>query len=234
MTAPTDDEGHRSASRDELLTGLPLPPQAVRILDSLLPVRGRSRRGYVRPPDTLAEAWQPASRAVFREWLGCEPPSLPSLVEDRGLLEHFVVRPGEQLPPRRAIAPGTNVTSSVLYAPADLQWGAPGSYASAAERRMVTVSLLTGYGAPWPQAPRPTWQVRTDEGSGDSVVVPVGGALIGVQRRHADSTRLAWSEPTPSPGFNVTVWAHLPPVVAVSTLVEDWTSMRLRPSPHPH
>ncbi|NAZ74325.1 hypothetical protein GTQ99_02645 [Kineococcus sp. T13] len=229
MTEPTDAEGW-----NEPLTGLPLPPPAVRILDSLLPMRGRSRRGYNRPPDTLAEAWQPTSQASLRDWLGFEPPTLPSLTADHGLIDHFVVHPFEERPPRRAIPPGTNVTFSVLYVPADIAWAAPGSYAAAAERGMVTVSLLTGYGAPWPQVPRPTWQVRSSEASGDSVVVPLGSALIGVQRRRAALTRLAWSVTTPSPGFNVEVWAHLPPVVAVSALVKDWASTRLRPLPHPH
>jgi hypothetical protein len=183
---------------------------------------------------THDEAWQPASQAGFRDWLGFEPPTLPSLTADHGLTEHFVVHPFEERPPRRAIPPGTNVTLSVLYVPADIEWAASGSYAAAAERGMVTVSLLTGYSAPWPQVARPTWQVRTNEGSGDSVVVPLELTLIGVQRRHAASTRLAWSVTTPSPGFNVTVWAHLPPVVAVSALVKDWASTRLRPLPHPH
>ncbi|WP_432519159.1 hypothetical protein [Kineococcus sp. SYSU DK006] len=229
MTEPTDDE-----IWDEPLTGLPLPPRAVRILDSLLPMRGRSRRGYDRPPDTLAEAWQPASQASSRDWLGFELPTLPSLTADHGLTEHFVVHSFEERPPRWAIPPGSNVTLSILYVPADIEWAAPGSYAAAAERGMVTVSLLAGDGAPWPRVPRSTWQVRTNEASGDSVVVSVGSALIGVQRRRAASTRLAWSVTTPSPGFNVEVWAHLPPVVAVSALVKDWASTRLGPLPHPH
>ena len=178
VTEPSDDQG-RGVRWDASLTGLPLPPPAVHILDSLLPIRGRSRRGYNRPPDTLAEAWRPASRASFRDWLGFEPPTLPSLTANHGLSEHFVVHPFEERPPRRAIPPGTNVTLSVLYVPADVEWAAPGSYAAAAERGMVTVSLLTGYGAPWPQAPRPTWQVRTNEGSGDSVVVPLGAPSSG-------------------------------------------------------
>lgn len=229
MTEPTDDEAW-----DEPLTGLPLLPQAVHVLDSLLPMRGRSRRGYNRPPDTLAEAWQPASRASFRDWLGFEPPTLPSLTTDHGLTEHFVVHPFEERPPRWAIPRGAGVTLNVLYVAADIEWAAPGSYAAADERGMVTVSLQTGYGAPWPRVDRPAWQVRTNEGSGDSVVVPVQNTFVGVQRRGAASTRLAWSVATPPPGFNVTVWAHLPPVAAVSVLVKDWASTRLRPLPHPH
>jgi hypothetical protein len=229
MTELTDD------GWDEPLTGLPLPPHATHILDSLLPMRGRSRRGYNRPPDTLAQAWYPASKANFRDWLGFEPPSLPSLIEDYGLSEYcVVVHPFSELPARRAIPPGANVTLSVLYVPADIDWTATGSHAAAVERGMVTVSLLTGYGAPWPPAAPPIWQVSTNEGSGDSVVVPVGSTRVGVQRRGVASTRLAWSASTPSPGFNVTVWAHLPPVVAVSALVKDWASTRLRPLPHPH
>lgn len=233
MTEPTHDQSYQSARWDAPLTALPLPPQAEHVLDSLLPVRGLSRRGYNRPPDTLAEAWQLASRAMFRDWLGFEPPTLPSLAEDHELVEHFVVQPSQPLPPRWAIPSGTNVTLSVLYAPAAYEWGAPGSYAAAAERGMVTVSLLTGYGAPWPQAPRPTWEVRENSGSGDSVVVPVGDALIGVQRRQEALTRLAWSAPVPTPGFNVTVWAYSPLREAVTALVKDWKSMRLRPLPHP-
>lgn len=231
MTKLTDDD----EGWNEVLTDLPLPPQAVSILDSLLPMRGRSRRGYNRPSDTLAEASYRASRADFRDWLGFEPPSLPSLSGDYGLSEYCIVtRPFSELPARRAIPPGANVTLSVLYVPADIDWTATGSHAAAAERGMVTLSLLTGYGAPWPQAARRTWQVSANEGSGDSVVVPVGSTLVGVQRRGAASTRLAWSVTSPSPGFNVTVWAHLPPIAAVSALVKDWTSTRLRPLPHPH
>ncbi|NAZ84388.1 hypothetical protein GTR02_21540 [Kineococcus sp. R8] len=229
MTGPSDDRSWRAP-----LTRLPLPPEAVSVLESLLPLRGRSRRGYNRPPDTLAETWQPSSRSLFVDWLGCEPAALPHLVDDYGLVEHFVMHPFEQLPPRRGISPGSAVALNVLYVPADLDWSAPGSYAAAAQQGMVTVSMLTGYGAPWPQVSRPTWQVSDNEGSGDSVVVPMETTLVGVQRRQARSTRLAWPAPSPAPGFNLMVWANLPPVQAVTVLVKDWTAMRLRPLPHPH
>jgi hypothetical protein len=61
-----------------------------------------------------------ASKADFRTGWALSP-TLPSLIEDHGLSEYFVVvHPFGELPARRAVPPGANVTLSVLYEPTDI------------------------------------------------------------------------------------------------------------------
>ncbi|GAA0311422.1 hypothetical protein GCM10009528_31120 [Kineococcus aurantiacus] len=106
-------------ARSQPLLDLPLPRLVAVALESLMPPRGRPTRG----PGERGRLgnFKPVSEGAARQWLGFDPPTLPSL-EAVGFSRYFARRGAWELIPRTELGRGESAAVYVFYLPPGVEW----------------------------------------------------------------------------------------------------------------